>query len=483
MNLQHIIVGCTLVIFGHFILCHGIERTITINGGWSPWSTVATPCLREDLKGKQVLVTCGGGKMTRKRSCTNPVPQGIRPKDCEGPSNKSENCSTNPCDMQWSTWSNCSATCGRGSRERYTLCAGESGGSLRNCKDMGLFEQAFEHIKECNTWNKTTCPSPCMGYNCMEFASCIEDSTDQDPRTYCECQLGRIMTEAKDQCIVPPPVTPTERPIPTLEPNVKVVTTIVTRTASAVLIGFVGATLFLFASLRIYDHGRVIQMNMEIALILAHCCLLLPDFSDQEAEDIPMFCRLISILVHFFFTATFMFIFLESLYTYSLVAFVVKKNGILSRLQNILIGWGFALAIVAITVGLDFEDYGGEYHCWLQVNKPIVFFVLISTVLLVILTFTAIEAAGAANYRRIPGMDQQQLLSARIMQRTNLIIMPMVFVSYVLGIMAEYNQDVALYSTFTVVNACLGAAIFFFHSTGNEAVRAKIGGLVGGAKK
>ena len=47
---------------------------------------------------------------------------------------------------------------GRGSRERYTLCADESGGSLRNCKDMGLFEQAFEHIKECNTWNKTTCP-------------------------------------------------------------------------------------------------------------------------------------------------------------------------------------------------------------------------------------------------------------------------------------------------------------------------------------
>ena len=33
----------------------------------------------------------------------------------------------------------------------------------------------------------------------MEFASCIEDSTDQDPRTYCECQLGRIMSEAKDQ--------------------------------------------------------------------------------------------------------------------------------------------------------------------------------------------------------------------------------------------------------------------------------------------
>ena len=33
----------------------------------------------------------------------------------------------------------------------------------------------------------------------MEFASCITASTDQDPKVYCECQLGRIMTEAQDQ--------------------------------------------------------------------------------------------------------------------------------------------------------------------------------------------------------------------------------------------------------------------------------------------
>ena len=64
-----------------FAFCHGQDsvpdspRTITINGNWSPWSTIATPCLRENLKGQMVPVSCGGGKMTRKRSCTNPVPQ------------------------------------------------------------------------------------------------------------------------------------------------------------------------------------------------------------------------------------------------------------------------------------------------------------------------------------------------------------------------------------------------------------------------
>ena len=40
-------------------------REPAINGGWSPWSIVASPC----------NVTCGGGKMLRRRSCTNPTPQ------------------------------------------------------------------------------------------------------------------------------------------------------------------------------------------------------------------------------------------------------------------------------------------------------------------------------------------------------------------------------------------------------------------------
>jgi hypothetical protein len=38
---------------------------------------------------------------------------------------------------------------------------------------------------------------------------------------------------------------------------------------------------------------------------------------------------------------------------------------------------------------------------------------LVPIAILVSLTFTLIEAAGAAEYRRLPGMDPQQLLSAK----------------------------------------------------------------------
>ena len=85
-----------------------------------------------------------------------------------------------------------------------------------------------------------------------------------------------------------------------------------------------------------------------------------------------------------------------------------------------------------------------------------------------------IEAAGAADYRRLPGLDQEQLISAKIMQRTNLIIMPLVFISYIVGILSEYEQNVPLYGTFTILNGVLGGCVFFFHSTGNEQVRAKL---------
>ena len=95
--------------------------------------------------------------------------------------------------------------------------------------------------------------------------------------------------------------------------------------------------------------------------------------------------------------------FLESLHTYSLVAFVVKKNGVLNRLQNTLVGWGFSVAIVSAACGLTFEDYGGEYHCWLQVNTNLIFTQLIPIVIIVVLTLTLLEASGVATYRRMPG--------------------------------------------------------------------------------
>jgi len=430
---------------------------ININGNWSPWSTVNTPC----------NASCGGGVMVKVRSCTNPRPQGMEAKECEGIDKEFFPCNEEPCDMQWSTWSDCSANCGRGMRMRHTRCAKEKGGDLFECEG----EQYFTHTENCNSWVKDPkiCPSPCEGYECMDFGACVDVSTEEDPIAVCECQMGKIFDDSGLECVDPPPTTPTPRPIPTMKPAVKAVTTGMTKTASTLLIIFVTITLVIFAVLRIFDHGRVIQMNMEIALISAHICLLI----EPPPEWIEI-CRLFSILIHMFFTTCFVFMCLEALHTYSLVAFVVKKNGMLTKLQNVAIGWGVGVGITLIVVSLEYKNYGGEYHCWLAMDTTLMVGQFVPIVIMVVLTLTLIEAAGAAEYRKLPGIDQRQQTSAKIMQRSNLIIMPMVFVSFLLGTLSSYEQNPGLYGTFTLVNGILGGSIFFFHSTGNEQVRAKL---------
>ena len=47
---------------------------------------------------------------------------------------------------------------------------------------------------------------------------------------------------------------------------------------------------------------------------------------------------------------------------------------------------------------------------------------------------------------------QDQLTSAKIMQRSNVVIMPLVFASWVVGLYAEYEQNVPLYGVFTILN-------------------------------
>ena len=118
--------------------------------------------------------------------------------------------------------------------------------------------------------------SPCEGHECMEFASCVDVSSEEDPIPRCDCQLGRVKDSSGARCRRPDPTTPTPRPIPTIEPAVKTATSAVTKSASTVLIVLVLITVFLFASMKIFDVARVIQMNMEVALVSAHLCLLVP---------------------------------------------------------------------------------------------------------------------------------------------------------------------------------------------------------------
>ena len=49
------------------------------------------------------------------------------------------------------------------------------------------------------------------------------------------------------------------------------------------------------------------------------------------------------------------------------------SDGIMSRGQNILMGWLIPMIIVMFNLCFEYDNYGGEYHCWLQMNTSLIY--------------------------------------------------------------------------------------------------------------
>ncbi|CAK8691082.1 unnamed protein product [Clavelina lepadiformis] len=90
-------------------------RPCPVNGDWSGWGAWAV-----------CSVSCGGGRRSRIRTCSNPVPQ-FGGRLCGGSNMQVENCHTQACSVDgnwagWGTWHDCSQSCGGGQTNRYRSC-------------------------------------------------------------------------------------------------------------------------------------------------------------------------------------------------------------------------------------------------------------------------------------------------------------------------------------------------------------------------
>ncbi|XP_073244555.1 SCO-spondin-like isoform X1 [Porites lutea] len=91
------------------------QKLCPVHGGWSSWTQWGA-CSK----------TCGNGKQYSRRYCNNPVPK-YGGKRCYGAAVKTRECKVRPCPVngrwsKWAAWSKCSRTCGQGKQTRNRTC-------------------------------------------------------------------------------------------------------------------------------------------------------------------------------------------------------------------------------------------------------------------------------------------------------------------------------------------------------------------------
>ncbi|XP_013771554.1 brain-specific angiogenesis inhibitor 1 isoform X5 [Pundamilia nyererei] len=92
-------------------------KDVEINGGWSVWGQWA-----------QCSSECGGGIQTRIRTCRSPPEESYLCEGIveEGRPCNSQSCTDSASGEEWSSWSVCSATCGEGWQSRTRFCVSSS---------------------------------------------------------------------------------------------------------------------------------------------------------------------------------------------------------------------------------------------------------------------------------------------------------------------------------------------------------------------
>ncbi|XP_063687572.1 uncharacterized protein LOC134820861 isoform X3 [Bolinopsis microptera] len=164
-----------------------------INGGltdWSAWS--------------DCTVSCGSGTKTRTRTCTSPEPSHSG-RTCSGDLEDTRSCANKPCAVDggysaWDEWTPCSETCGLGKRTRNKTCTNPApahgGKDCTSGETVNHEEICFEaNCPVDGGWTQwtlwTTCSVTCGGGSQTRSRSCTrplpmfdgEDCGPEDPET------------------------------------------------------------------------------------------------------------------------------------------------------------------------------------------------------------------------------------------------------------------------------------------------------------
>ncbi|XP_010580035.1 PREDICTED: probable G-protein coupled receptor 133 [Haliaeetus leucocephalus] len=212
-----------------------------------------------------------------------------------------------------------------------------------------------------------------------------------------------------------------------------------------------------------------IHANLSFAVLVAQI-LLLTSFQFSPGT-VP--CKILAILLHFFFLSAFAWMLVEGFHLYSMVIKVFGSEES-KHLYYYGIGWGCPLVICVISTTSSLDSYGESGNCWLSLENgaiwafvaPALFVILVNIGILIAVT-RVISRISADNYK-VHGDANAFKLTAKAVA----VLLPILGSSWIFGILSVNAHALVFQYIFAVFNSLQGFFMFLFHCLLNSEVRA-----------
>ncbi|XP_024130996.1 adhesion G-protein coupled receptor D1 isoform X1 [Oryzias melastigma] len=212
-----------------------------------------------------------------------------------------------------------------------------------------------------------------------------------------------------------------------------------------------------------------IHANLSFAILVAQILLLIS--ARFEPGTTP--CKVMAVLLHFFFLSAFAWMLVEGLHLYSMVVKVFGSEGS-KHYYYYVIGWGspFLICVVSMTSALD--SYGEVDNCWLSLNKGAIW-AFVAPALVVIVVNIGILISVTRIISRISGENYKvhgDANAAKLTVKAVAVLLPILGISWIFGVLAVNTHSLPFLYIFAIFNSLQGFFVFLFHCLLNSEVRA-----------
>ncbi|KAK3741596.1 hypothetical protein QZH41_012540 [Actinostola sp. cb2023] len=186
----------------------------------------------------------------------------------------------------------------------------------------------------------------------------------------------------------------------------------------------------------------------------------------MDPHQLPVLCKLTSILLHYFLLTTFTLMLCEGVLLY-IVLVKVDMTGLTHKGRKPLywFGWGFPLLLLAISLwATELRGYGNPpYLCWLSVKNGVVWaFVAPALVVIVVNLIVLVKIISRIkNSQRLRSYSQAEKIKTSA--RATIVTMPLLGVTWLFGVLTFHTDLKAFKYLFAICNSLQGVFIFIFH--------------------